>query len=363
MLTSSRLTTLVGGLLLLLFHISSIAQPIQQQSTLNSSLDEVTERGMRLYSSGDTAGAIDALRKAVRMRADNADAWHYLGLALSRKGDVKEARKAFEKAVKLRPDFASARVGFAYMLLRANKNREAEREARRALELGAKNAEAHYIIGAIRLREDQEARAVEEAEMALKVKPDFMAALYLKTQALVGLYVEEYDAAEAKHVVSMDLSDEQRKAAIESRRAAILALRPRLKTAVESLERLIALEQNSSQAASWREQLETLRAHAGGALDTVVTMNEVTEKAVILGKPDPGYPDGARIEGVKGVVRLRSILGADGKVRGILVLRSPDPRLTEAAMRAARNIKFKPALKDGQPISQFITLEYHFNFY
>ena len=34
--------------------------------------------------------------------------------------------------------------------------------------------------------------------------------------------------------------------------------------------------------------------------------------------------------------------------------------LTEAAMNAARQIKFTPAVRDGQPASQFATLSYEF---
>jgi outer membrane biosynthesis protein TonB len=37
--------------------------------------------------------------------------------------------------------------------------------------------------------------------------------------------------------------------------------------------------------------------------------------------------------------------------------------LTERAVRAARQMRFFPVLKDGRPVSQYITLEYYFNVY
>jgi len=37
--------------------------------------------------------------------------------------------------------------------------------------------------------------------------------------------------------------------------------------------------------------------------------------------------------------------------------------LTEAAITAARNIRFFPAEKDGKPVSQWLMLEYNFNLY
>ena len=33
------------------------------------------------------------------------------------------------------------------------------------------------------------------------------------------------------------------------------------------------------------------------------------------------------------------------------------------ALNAARGIKFKPATKDGRPVSQFVTIEYNFYIY
>jgi hypothetical protein len=37
--------------------------------------------------------------------------------------------------------------------------------------------------------------------------------------------------------------------------------------------------------------------------------------------------------------------------------------LTEQAIEAARDIEFKPASKDGRPVSQYVTVEYNFNIY
>jgi len=37
--------------------------------------------------------------------------------------------------------------------------------------------------------------------------------------------------------------------------------------------------------------------------------------------------------------------------------------LTEAAIRAAKRIRFVPATKDGKPVSMWMTLEYNFSLY
>jgi TonB family protein len=91
--------------------------------------------------------------------------------------------------------------------------------------------------------------------------------------------------------------------------------------------------------------------------------NEVTSKAVIISKPDPPFTEEARKNNVTGVVRLRAILSSGGSVTGISVIKGLPDGLTERAISAARNIRFRPAQKDGRSVSQYITLEYNFNIY
>jgi TonB family protein len=91
--------------------------------------------------------------------------------------------------------------------------------------------------------------------------------------------------------------------------------------------------------------------------------NEVTRKAIITSKPEPGFTEDARKNNVTGVVRLRAILSASGGVTGISVVKGLPDGLTEKAIAAARQIRFTPAEKDGHAVSQYIVLEYNFNIY
>ncbi len=92
---------------------------------------------------------------------------------------------------------------------------------------------------------------------------------------------------------------------------------------------------------------------------------DVAVRAVIKWKPLPGYPRGARASGVQGEVKLRIILGADGRVRDEMeVLEGLPHGITEAAIKAARQIEFEPARgKDGRPVSQYVTVIYTFHLY
>lgn len=61
-----------------------------------------TLRGITLYRQGDMKLAVKALEEAVRVDPTDADAWHYLGLALRDEGKPVEAVEAFGEAVKWR---------------------------------------------------------------------------------------------------------------------------------------------------------------------------------------------------------------------------------------------------------------------
>lgn len=83
-------------------------------------------------------------------------------------------------------------------------------------------------------------------------------------------------------------------------------------------------------------------------------------KAEVTAKPDPVYTREARRVGVQGVVVLKVLLLGDGKLDRVRVVRRLPFGLTENAIRAACEIKFKPAMKAGQPVAQWITVEYAF---
>lgn len=71
--------------------------------------------------------------------------------------------------------------------------------------------------------------------------------------------------------------------------------------------------------------------------------------AEILSKPVPTYTDEARAKHIEGEVLLEVVLEASGKLRVLRVVRGLGHGLDDAAVRAAEQIRFKPALKDGQP--------------
>src|SRR5713226_6649561 len=74
-----------------------------------------------------------------------------------------------------------------------------------------------------------------------------------------------------------------------------------------------------------------------------------TIPAEIVSKPVPMYTDEARSLKIQGEVLLEVVLEASGKLRIVRVVRGLGHGLDDAAVRAAEQIRFKPALRDGQP--------------
>ncbi len=80
----------------------------------------------------------------------------------------------------------------------------------------------------------------------------------------------------------------------------------------------------------------------------------------ILSKPNPVYTQEARNLKIEGEVLLQVLFSASGQLRVIRVERGLGHGLNEAAVRAAQQIRYKPALRDGQPFDTVATLHVQF---
>src|SRR2546421_28087 len=90
---------------------------------------------------------------------------------------------------------------------------------------------------------------------------------------------------------------------------------------------------------------------------------DVTRKAIVVWKSEPWYTQAARAHRVVGTVVVQAVFGENGYVTDITVVRGLKDGLDENAIEAARNIRFFPAEKDGQRVSQRMLLEYNFDLY
>jgi TonB family protein len=114
----------------------------------------------------------------------------------------------------------------------------------------------------------------------------------------------------------------------------------------------------------WQERLETMQFYSEPVSPPetrkVFGSGEVEKSANILEMTAAAYTDETRAARAEGQVRLRLVLAADGNVKYVFPIKSAGHGLTEPAMNAARGIKFEPAVRLGQPASEFFTVVYEF---
>ena len=111
------------------------------------------------------------------------------------------------------------------------------------------------------------------------------------------------------------------------------------------------------------EAFKLIRREGEASGDGPYPPQELTRRALIVYKPEPGYTEQARRSNTRGMVSLRAVVSSTGEVKDISVLRWLPHGLTEKAVSAARRMLFFPAVKDGRAVSQYVMLEYNFNIY
>jgi TonB family protein len=328
-----KLPTLIACLLLLI-----LAVPAQQTSR---------DRGIELYKQGNKAEAVSVLASALKLEdfKSDAEAWNYLGLAYFDLADYKQSRKALEKAVKLQPQSSVYNANLAYVYMSTRQTDKAQRSAEQALRLDPANITAHYTIGTAALWEGDLDGARSAAEKILALDPGFPQAYLLKSDVLM--------AQLGKRVASG---------------STIRGEIDLLKQNVELLESGLQRSQNRPGMQLLEESLEAARAfHAHFARDRSVDPGVSPEPGVtplrLISKPKATYTDNARSAGVSGSVRLVLLMGANGRILHILKLKGLGYGLDEQAIRAAKQIRFEPKMKDGKPVTTVITLEYGFQVY
>lgn len=335
-----------------------------------------TAKGIRLFESGDTAGAITTLKDAVKARVDDAEAWHFLGRSYNRLGKNDEAIRAFQQAVKLRPSFSESRVGLALALQRTNKLSESAREADTGLKSDPNCDGCHYVLGLIALKKGDQHETWRHAALALKINSKSAVARDLRNQALVNAYSQTLN-------VKLKINELQTQGALLLLNwvGSGIIMDPSMATQdfrnkqgerfnrVKDLyEEALSEAPDDPDAVEWRERLSALRVwrsivladEEGLKKEQIIPQKELSTRPVPLNQPVYNYPDDFRQAGIKGQVVLGAIVKENGRTEAIFVLEPLHALLTQEALTAARHQIFEPATKDGKPVRTLVILKYDF---
>ncbi len=73
------------------------------------------------------------------------------------------------------------------------------------------------------------------------------------------------------------------------------------------------------------------------------------EAAKLISQPKLNYPQDTKVAHIKGSVRMRALIGTDGKVKDATVLSGPQP-MQAAALENARQRQYQPTIVGGKPV-------------
>lgn len=132
----------------------------------------------------------------------------------------------------------------------------------------------------------------------------------------------------------------------------IMAIRP------SSWNLLVAMILLSAVTAAGQQPSPTPTPKPPECVIPVYKSSEVDRRVKVLTYPPPDFDDREKQQHPRAVIVLRAIFCGSGKVTDIKVQRGVARNLDEEAIRTAKTIQFRPAEKNGQKVSQWLTLEY-----
>ena len=116
----------------------------QGESVVQPTVFDLLEEASSRASAGDLLGAVESYGKAIDADGSSASAWYGMGVMQAKRGNTADAVAAFDKALKLNPDHAPTNANLAVLLERIDSVRASEL-ARLALQTLSDVEELHRI--------------------------------------------------------------------------------------------------------------------------------------------------------------------------------------------------------------------------
>jgi tetratricopeptide (TPR) repeat protein len=232
----------------------------------------------------------------------------------------------------------------------------------------AQSSESDREVGISLYERKEYEQASKALERAVKAQKDDLTAWHYLGLALEELGLTQ-DAAKA-HQKAAKLGSSLVMSAMKKRANWMSAFshdHAQIIQAAVSADRSIKLSRpNGSERDEWAERSMSLRelaelpSRTDGVSADLYTGKDVDIKAHVLDVPAPEYA--LENQGQPITVVLRGIFTADGHVRGVFPLDSDQFQgFGLACIKAARKIRFTPALKGGKPVSMYMEFQYNFN--
>ena|GEM_PF-1394411 len=278
--------------------------------------------GRKFYRSGQTEQAIEELYAALSAREIFFDAQLLLGKSLIETKRYREAAATLKEIEPRGQITAEVQKLLGKVHYEMNKLSEAAQNLNYAIILSRRpDYELHYLLSLVRFRQGEVESAIGEAKRAAALNSRFRPAYKLLSDA----YLMQGDCKQAEKV----------------------------------LKRYLSGVRDPLEAEEIREQIEAMK-----SLERARPEKSV-QKPISLPRiyriPRPEYTPEALRNKVEGVIKVEVLFGSDGTIQQALVVRGLGFGLDEEALKAAKEIKFKPGEVDGKPVSMWIGVQLTFS--
>ena len=310
------------------------------------SAQDSLQKGIELYKSGSYTSSVKFLKKVKKNDKEAYLGFYYLGLSYKHQNKTKKAVKAFKISVELNPNYANSKTALAYLSLQTGNFSTAINMALDSVLLDTENHLNYYILGLANFNLENNSEAIKYVDISIEKNPDYEDALTLRKKIL---------------------KDSPELAANKKDREVYRQRRETYQQTNETLEDFITRVAKSDRLNYWEEQSKSIDFFVEYFKEQKVSKNEKESKNTrnikILSKPRPGYSESAKNANIGGLIRVMVGFQADGKIRHAIVTKGLGYGLDKRVIKAVKNIKFKPAMKDNKTITLVKVVQYSFTIY
>ncbi|HWN98156.1 MAG TPA: TonB family protein [Blastocatellia bacterium] len=234
---------------------------------------------------------------------------------------------------------------------------------RHAVALNPESPEAQFLAAQVYAHEGARSMAIESLEKAIANKPDFPEAHLL----LASCLRDAGKTSRAREEVNTAIAQGTPLFPAYVLVGEIDSAENKFEAAAASFEAALRVSESGTQ-----EEAAKLRVQRDNLLDVIEVLKRVaglevaqsgpgTIGPVLVNNPVPRYPEEARKLKIQGAVSMFVFITENGEVKSVLLFRKLVPGLDEQALEAARQLKFTPASRNGQPIPCWkkVQIEFH----
>ncbi|MDD3237870.1 MAG: DUF3808 domain-containing protein [Candidatus Gastranaerophilales bacterium] len=173
--------------------------------TEEKNADAIANIGLCLYKKQEYENALNKFLSAVKLSRKSSFLYFYIANCYYHLRDIKKSMEYYETTLEYLPDHIEALLNYSNLLMETGNDRDAIRKIRHAYQLEPKSSKINFMYSLALLKLKLFKESIEKSDYCLTIDNNFLAAKYVKAEALLGLKRPH----EALGLIQ-DISDEKR---------------------------------------------------------------------------------------------------------------------------------------------------------